>query len=364
MQRIIIILLMTCISLLYANVQIKPIDLSIPNHAIGHSLLEYEDPSAHMTLSQIRQLSPEKFKPIDKAVASHPFTGSAFWYQFKVDNNENMPASRLIVFEPAWLDLVHITIVSPDGQLQSYQGGNNYPYSKRAIDHYLINFKHTFEAGTSTVYVQVKTRDPFIVSISILEKGTFLAEQLDISMYTGLIYGGIVAMLLYNLFLYFGMKARYYAYYVLFLGAFFAMNASYNGYTFMYFFPNSPVVQNWSQSTSIYIFTFTALLFARSFLNLVKYHYRLYIITTYLMYSIIGISLLSAIMGGYHYHVMFAIVLVMLVSMYLFFIALYSLIKGNRSARFFLLGSTSRSGRCCCYGFDSYVFYTVHVFDI
>lgn len=341
MQKILFLLLFSFISMLYGDVHPKVLDLSVSNHAVGRSLLEYEDPTANMTFSEIRHLSSRDFTPLNKAVASHPFTGSAFWYQFKVENKENIPISRLIVFEPAWLDSVNITVVSSEGKLQSDHGGNTYPYSKRSIDHYLINFKHLFEPGISTVYVQVKTRDPFIVSISIMEESAFLAEQVKASLYIGLIYGGILAMLLYNLFLFLGMRARYYGYYVLFLGSFFAMNASYNGYTFMYLFSNAPTVQNWAQSMSIYFFSFAALLFARSFLNLEKYHHTLYIITTYFIYFIVGVAVLSAMFGGYRYHVMFSIIFVMLISIYLFAIALYSLLRGNHSARFFLLGATS-----------------------
>ncbi len=341
MQKTIFLVLFLYLSMLYGDVNLKVLDLSAPNRAIGQSLLEYEDTTASMTLSEIRQLTSDNFVPLNKAVASHPFTNSAFWYQFKVGNKENTPLSRLIVFEPAWLDSVNITVISSQGQLQSYEGGNTYSYDKRAIDHYLINFKHGFEPGISTVYVQVKTRDPFIVSLSIMEESAFLAEQVDTSLYIGLIYGGIAAMLLYNLFLFLGIKQRFYIFYVLYLSAFFAMNASYNGYTFMYLFSDYPTVQNWSQSTSIYFFMFTGLLFASSFLNLKKYHQTLYKMTTYLMFLIIGIAFLSAIVGGYSYHVMLSIILVMLISIYIFAIALCSWIGGNRSARFFLLGATS-----------------------
>jgi diguanylate cyclase (GGDEF)-like protein len=341
MQKILFLLLVFFISILYADMPSKAVDLSMSNHAIGQSMLEYEDTTATMTLSEIRHLTSEDFTPLNKPVASHPFTRSAFWYQFKVHNKENTPLSRLIILEPAWLDSVNFTVISSQGEVQTYQGGNIYPYSKRALDHYLINFEHDFEPGLSTVYVQVKTRDPFIVSLSIMDKADFLAEQGDASMYIGLVFGGIAAMLFYNLFLFFGMKARYYAYYVLFLGAFLAMNASYNGYTFMYLFSNSPTVQNWAQSTSIYFYVVTALLFARSFLNLFKYHHTLYNITTYLMYSVVATAVLSAMIGGYHYHVQFSIISILLISIYLFGIALYSLLKGNQSARFFLLGTAS-----------------------
>ena len=341
MQKTIFLVLLFYLSSLYGNVQLKVLDLSSSHHAIGESLLEYEDTTAKMTLPEIRHLPSKDFTPLNKPVASHPFTNSAFWYKFKVINKENTPLSRLIILEPAWLDSVNFTVISSQGEIKTYQGGNIYPYSKRAIDHYLINFEHDFEPGISTVYMQVKTRDPFIVSLSIMDKAVFLANQSDLSMYIGLVYGGIAAMLFYNLFLFIGMKARYYAYYVLFLGAFFAMNASYNGYTFMYLFSNVPTVQNWAQSTTIYLYVVTALLFARSFLNFLKYHHTLYFITRYLILTIAGIAILSAIIGGYHYHVMLAIISLLFVSMYLFGIALYSLITGNRSARFFLLGTAS-----------------------
>jgi diguanylate cyclase (GGDEF)-like protein len=85
----------------------------------------------------------------------------------------------------------------------------------------------------------------------------------------------------------------------------------------------------------------TGLLFANSFLNLEKYHQTLYKITKYMIFLIIGIALLSAMVGGYHMHVMLSIILVMLVSIYIFGMALFSWLTGNRSARFFLLGAAS-----------------------
>ncbi|MBT8348042.1 MAG: GGDEF domain-containing protein, partial [Sulfurovum sp.] len=341
MQNKSILLFLFCISLLYGDIHLKAIDLSVPNHAIGQSLLEYEDTTASMTLAKVRQLTKNHFKPLNKAVASHPFTKSAFWYQFKVVNKEDSLVTRLIVFEPAWLDSVNITVISSQGQVQTYEGGNIYPYSKREIDHYLTNFKHDFEPGISTVYLQVKTRDPFIVSLSILDESEFLSGQVEESVYIGLIYGGIISMLFYNLFLFFGIKQRYYLYYVLYLSSFLIANASYNGYTYMYFLSDYPTVQNWLQSSGIYLFMITALLFANSFLNLEKYHQILYKITGFLIFLSISISALTTLFGGYHYHVMLSIITVMIVSIYIFGVALFSWLDGNRSARFFLLGTTS-----------------------
>ena len=60
-----------------------------------------------------------------------------------------------------------------------------------------------------------------------------------------------------------------------------------------------------------------------------------------MIFLVVGIALLSAFIGGYHYHVMFSIILVMFSSIYIFAVALFSWLRGNRSARFFLLGAAS-----------------------
>jgi len=277
MKKILLLLFFFHLTTLYANTPLKPLDLSLSNHAIGNSMLIYEDSDATMTFLDIRQLSPTAFKPLNKPIGSHNFTDSAFWYQFKVKNDETTVLSRLIVLEPAWLDTVNITVLSPSGEQKNYKGGNTLTYDNRAIDHYLINFKHSFEAGVSTVYVQVKTRDPFIVSISVMDESVFLGEQLGYTLLIGLIYGGVIAMLFYNLFIFIGIKERYYGLYVFYLFTFLVMTASYNGYTFMYLFADHPVIQNWAQSISIYLYVLAGLLFARLFLNLEKYHHTIFL---------------------------------------------------------------------------------------
>ena len=341
MQKLLALIFTFCITFLYSNTLLPPVELSVPNYTVGQSMFVYEDPDATMTFSDIAVLPSNDFEPLAKPVASHLFTSSAFWYKFDVKNSENRALDRLMVFEPAWLDSVIINIVTQEGKVQRYEGGNIYPYAQRSLDHYLINFEHLFDPGISTVYIQVKTRDPFIVSVSILEKSLFLNEQLIIILLVGLIYGGIIAMLFYNLFLYFGIKERYYAYYVLYLGTYLMANASYNGYTFMSLFSDYPNIQNWSQSINIYFFVLSALLFARSFLNLEKYHLTLYKMTTTVIYVILAIAILSPLAGGYHTHVMLSIVSITFMSAYIFVISLVSWQKGNRSARFFLLGATS-----------------------
>ncbi len=336
-NRLFLLLLLMFTSL--AAVSLPPaLDISRSQQHIGKSMLLYEDTSCDMGLSDILQLSNDAFSPLHTDVFSTTFTSSSYWFKFNVNNTTDMPLSRIFVFEPPWLDYVHVHILTQGSISSSYEVGNIFEYSNRTIDHHLINFEHTFLPGTSSIYIQVKTRDPFIVSLSLMEEEKFLLQQQDKSFYIGLIYGVLLAMMLYNFFLFIGIREPYYAYYVLFVTAFLIMNASYNGYTFKPLCAQLPELQNWLQASSIFFYSLTALLFAKSFLNLKKTHRLLNISTLYMIYFLLFIATISAVIGGYHYHVMLSITMSVIVSLYIFFTAIFSWRQGNRSARFFILG--------------------------
>lgn len=330
----------TFVIALYSTQFNKVLDLSIANKKIGHSVWVYEDKTGELNFSQIQNLSPDHFTPLNNAVDAHLFTSSALWYRFEVNNPKNIPVDRLIVIEVPWINSINTTILHDNTHMVTLRGGTNYPYHQRSVENHFPNFKHSFLPGISTVYVQVITSDPFIVPISIVDQQTFLLDEAKASASTGFIYGFLAAMLIYNLFLFFSIKTSYYALYVLYVGSFILMNMSYNGFTFKLFFPNSPELQIWAQSTTIFIFSISGLLFAQSFLNLKTYFPTLNRITLLLVLLFIGMMTLTAI-AGYHYHVMSSIALSVVFSFYVLAIAIYSMLKGNRSAKFFLLGTMS-----------------------
>lgn len=316
-----------------------PLDLNSSHTYIGESMLVYEDSSTKLNFNDIAKLPLNDFSSIDNNIFTTPFSTSTFWYSFVLKNSHTSPLSRVFVFEAAWLDYIQINIISPDGKMQQYELGNTFDYKRRSIDNHFINQKHIFEPGLSKVYIQVKTRDPFVFATSIMDEHNFLIDQVQESRYTGIIYGVLIAMLLYNLLIFVGIRESYFGYYVLFIMVFLIMNNSYNGYLFQVFQCTSGDVQNWINSSSIFLFSLTYLLFARSFLSLKEAHEKLNSITVYFIYSLVIISLFSALIGGYRLHVIFSIIFVVITSTYIFSIAIYSWLEGNRSARFFILGS-------------------------
>jgi len=316
------------------------IDLTLNNKTIGETMYVYEDTSALMDLEKVIKLPANSFKPLGKKIDSHLFTSSAYWYRFEVINPTILPLNQVIYFEIPWLDDISIHIFSPDGKLSTHRGGDIYSYDVRSFSSNFSNFDHQFDPGKSTVYVRVQTRDPFIVPISLGDRHDFMQFDSDQWGTIAFLYGMVAAMIFYNLFLYLSIKSRYYFYYVMYIGFFLAMNTSYKCYTFGWFFEDDPITQNWMESTMIYLFSISGLLFTQSFLGLKNYFPKLYRLTNSIILFYLGVMILL-FFAGYHYHVIFSIILVALFSLYAFSVGLYTLLKGHRFALFFILGTTA-----------------------
>lgn len=340
MQKIFYILLFFLATIADASLNQYVLDLSKQNKNIGKSLIYLEDKSAEMDIEDIKKIPLNKFKHLDKEIDSQTFTRSAFWYIFNAYNKESSPLQRLIVFGIPWLDDVKVYIEDESENITTYKGGDTLPFSNRTIDNIFINFMHPFAPGHSKIYVRVQTLDPFIVPISVIDTFTFLKDDTKHSAFSGFVYGIIIAMILYNFILFLSIKARQYIFYVLYLSLFLLMSTSYNCYSFKWFFFDDPQLQNWAESTTIFLFSIGGLLFAQSFLNLKENFPCLNRSTNYLILFFIATMTVTFI-AGYHYHIMSAIALSILFSLYVFSIALYSLLKGNHYAIFFLLGATA-----------------------
>lgn len=313
------------------------IDISKPQYKIGKSIDCLEDADNEWNLDEVSRLPKEFFRPIGSDVFEHSFTSSTFYFRFEVVNKELTEVNRLLVFGVPWLDKIKVRIESPSKKVDDYLTGDEFPFDMREIEYRYPNVEHRFEHGVSTVYVEVKTRDPFIVPVSIMDRETLFNEQIFDLAFTAFIYGMVLVMALYHLVLFISIRFRYYGYYVLYLLTFLLMNASYNGYTFHLFTGNYPETQNWLVSSTIYLFSIAGLLFYKAFLNLKKTipwaHHGINI----LLVLFVAIAIISAFFG-YRYHMFIAIMLTMIFGTYGFIISLLSYLKGNYFARFFMFG--------------------------
>ncbi|MDG6772813.1 sensor domain-containing diguanylate cyclase [Thiomicrorhabdus sp. ZW0627] len=313
------------------------LDISKPQYHIGKSVNYLEETDNQLDLNTVSYLPESSFKPVGSAVFERSFTSSTFYFRFRLVNHEEEPVRRLLVFEMPWLDSIKVRIESPSGRVDKYKTGDAYRFENRAVESRFPNIEHNFATGISTVYLEVKSHDPFVVPISVLDRESLLQKQAEDSTVTGFVYGMIFVMILYHLVIFIIIRLNYYGFYVLYLMLFLLMNAAYNGYTFELFWNDYPTVQNWMLSFTIFAFSIAGLFFYRSFLSLkntIPWAHKV-VNTMIVMFLIIYVITL---LSGYSYHILVAIILALVFGFYCLLVSWLSFLKGNFSSRFVLFG--------------------------
>ncbi|MBU0917215.1 MAG: sensor domain-containing diguanylate cyclase [Gammaproteobacteria bacterium] len=254
-----------CGSALAGALRITPAQASQNVHAAADVL---EDASGQLNLQDLLSGgAADGFRPAGSALSSFGFTRSAHWYRFTLDNPGNTPQRRLLVLRTPWLDTVHLYSADAQGGFQERLVGDDLPFSAR--DHLTPAFvlDVTVAPGRHTHYLRVSSRQAFMTPIELWQPEAFAAEQERWAAYYGMFYGILLVMVLYNGLIWLWTREPNYAWYCLYLLAFSAMNASYSGFAFQFFWPDSPTWSNLGHTVFIFVFQVTATLFSMTFLE-------------------------------------------------------------------------------------------------
>lgn len=294
-----------------------------------------KDADNKMTAGKLLELPSIATASEGKRIVSFGFSDAVYWFSLSLDNTDPVPLQRLLVFEPTWLDDVQVTLVQPDGTRRVFDGGDRVAFAHRAVPHRKINFELTLPPGQNRLLVRTQTRDPFLVAMTLWEKSAFYRADSHESQYFGLLYGALGALLIFNLILFLSVRETIYAAYVAYLFSFLVMHATYNGHLYQLVWPGSPAWGNWAHSIFIYLFMVAGLVFAVQFLELRTKLFYAYRCAKYLTLAILASFVLTAF-GGYSLHVSSSILWVVVYSPFVLLLGVWSLLQGNRAARYFL----------------------------
>ena len=301
-----------------------------------------EDPQGTLIAADVQQLPEAAWgMPPPGAVVNFGFGKSAYWFSVALDNPGSVPLPRLLVFEPIWLDDVQAVLIRPDCSRVEFRGGDRLAFAQRAEPLRQINADFVLPPGQSRLLVRVATRDPFLFGMTLWDHEAFLRTESADAAYFGLVYGAAGALLIFNLILFFSVRDRVYAAYVVYLGVFIVMHANYNGLLFHFAWPESPRWGNWAHAVFIYLFLLAGLTFAVQFLELRKRLPRAYRWARNLAGLALATAFGTALIGGYPLQVLSSILWVMVSAPFSLLLGVVSLRAGNRVSRYFLLATAA-----------------------
>ena len=309
----------------------------------GVYLKYYEDKDSSKTFSDIRNLEENDFTQSNRDAVTHFFSNSTFWYKVKIKNSSSVVNKQTILLSAPWLNNVDFYILSPGKVVKKYKQGILEKFDVRSHRDHKINITYDFEPGESELYMRVHTLDPVVVKLNILSMQNHYKEELSNQTYRGMFFGIIIAMMIYNFTLFISTKRKLYGSYVLYLGFFMLMVASYNGYLYMYVFSSYPILNRDIIPLFMILYMSLGIVFAQNFLSLKEHYLKLYLLSQKMIFFIIIVPIFAYTAGGYHYLIISAILMAILFSGFMFYLGFVVWLQNNYWASYYLLATTAGS---------------------
>lgn len=310
----------------------------------GH-IAEWVDDAGQQPFDEVRSPAfAANFIAAPKTVFSHAFSpDKAFWYRLRLRGADTPQASGgdwVLEVKKGSLDYVDFHVVRAEGSVQTVLTGDRRQAPAEQLDFRSFAIPLHVAANESlTVYIRVAGQGSIQVPIALWSGSAFWSQAVSDTLVYGMFFGSVLVMVFYNLLIFVWIRNRAYLYYVLYILScgWLAMVAS--GHLRQY--GNSlaewaPAWINTSTPLSGILTGFAGILFMREFLQTRRHLPRADRALFALMLLLGLVALLNPVipyswaMRSFNYLLPATIVSLLVC-------ALYLSLKGQRSARFYLL---------------------------
>ena len=238
---------------------------------MGLHLEILEDPSGELTIEDVS--SPEfdsQFTPNQVAVPNIGFTESATWVRFHVNNESRLTDQWLLEVAFANIHFIDLYTPLPDGQgFAVKQTGIARPPETRDILHPYFVFNLTVPTQSQkTVYLRFESGTSTILPVNLWKPDAFIVESNGLQALHVLLFGALIGLLVYNLFLLVSLRDASYLYLVMIIGSLVVFDAAYAGYLDIYIIPQLYHLRLYYVALSFALIFVSTVLFADNFLEL------------------------------------------------------------------------------------------------
>ncbi|WP_028670328.1 hybrid sensor histidine kinase/response regulator [Saccharospirillum impatiens] len=223
---------------------------------------------------------------------SRGYDDTPFWVQFRLDASQSIHKEWHLVLSNPLLDYVDVyQVFGNSGPRLIYRSGLQRPNQSRIEDHrYFIIPVEVY--GPTTYLMRIETSPAALVPLHAYPSDDFWSPLLKADIGNWLFYGVLLAMVLYNGFLFTTVRDVSYLFYVLFMSSFGLLQLSLDGYVAQYLWPSGQVFQS---EYNFWITVFTvifACFFVIHFLNL-RQTSRAHL---WALYAMVALQLTSALL--------------------------------------------------------------------
>jgi len=313
---------------------------------LGHSIDVFEDVRGTADIADITSAAlADSFRRHDRDVLNAGYSRSVFWIRLDLDyrpQESQDPAPWLLELAYPPLDRLDLYLPDADGKYRLAQRtGDTQPFASRPISltNYLFDLKLA-PGKPLRVYLRLESQGSIQAPLTLWSPKAYM-ENLPGNVYVlGIIYGVLLVMLVYNLFIFVSVRDTSYLYYILYIASFGLYQVSVNGAGIEYFWPNSPW---WANAATPFLIGSAGLFgcqFARSFLH-TREHSPWVDRTLLALMAVGALVMLLALSASYALSLRLATYLALAFVVVIFSAGILAWLRGMRVARYFIFAWTA-----------------------
>lgn len=263
-----ILLLIATASQAAPTVQLGP---SVGKYDLGLHADILEDQQGELTIEQVSSAAyANQWGQNQQAIPNFSFSDSAYWLRITLSSEMQREKTWWLEVAFALQDYIDYYLLHNKNIINVSHTGDHVDFNTRPVDYRNFLFEFDISPGeTRQIYLRFQSHDGLHEPCPIIlwdQQSFALANGLN-NLGIGLYFGIMLAMAIYNLFIFLMVRDRAYAYYGIYIIGFCFWLTFYYGYSFQYLWPNYP---NWNNQGAMVSSSFWAIfmtLFIRSFLD-------------------------------------------------------------------------------------------------
>ncbi len=295
---------------------------------IGKFARYYMHTNDTLTIAQVKALPDAAFQKSSTEVLNFGNTTVAVGVKLYIKNQTAEPL--FLSFENNELQHINILTIDETGTETVQQGGCFAPFENR----YLQRGNAVLKIGTKPVlvFMSVRTHSSFYLPVTLSSLPHLMDFTYKRDVFKGLVLGIMLAMCLYNLFIFFIVRDRLYLYYCLYVVAGLWTYSHLNGLWF-FVWSDYPFLNRF---LGIQVFALSAALFSFRFLNSRELTPRLYRVMLF-MFTLIFLMIPLEYLDIQPFTNNFLQLFTAGGSFVLFFAGVSAYLNGNKSAKYYAL---------------------------
>jgi len=199
--------------------------------ALGSHLQYWIDAPANAELADVMQLADSEWTDTGKDTPNFGFTDATYWFRVTLSNSHPQGKDYLLEIAYPALDFVDFHVLYSNGELKRFLTGDYRPFDSRPIDRRNFVIPITLKRGeTAQLFLRVQTNGALQLPITLSEHDAFYKREQYNVVASGIYFGALMIMCLYNLFIFSAVRDASYIYYTFSIASFVFLQLALHGW--------------------------------------------------------------------------------------------------------------------------------------